>query len=283
MKCKACPVECGADRENNIGYCGVSGIKIAKYYLHPFEEPCISFKNGSGCIFFCGCSLKCCFCQNFELSRVERGKDITPTRLAEIFKELEDMGADNINLVNPTHYVNQIISAFKIYKPSVPVVYNTHGYEKLQTLKEIDKYVDIYLPDLKFIDSFLSKRYTGKEDYATYALPAIEFMAQKPNVFDGEGKMLSGCIIRHLILPQATYDSIEIIKFIAGLKKDVFLSLMSQYTPFGDIQKFKELQRKITKREYQRVLSVVQEYDNIKVFLQDEDSADEKYIPQWDY
>lgn len=108
-------------------------------------------------------------------------------------------------------------------------------------------------------------------------------MAQKPNVFDGEGKMLSGCIIRHLILPQATYDSIEIIKFIAGLKKDVFLSLMSQYTPFGDIQKFKELQRKITKREYQRVLSVVQEYDNIKVFLQDEDSADEKYIPQWDY
>lgn len=283
MNCKICPVGCNANRPEKKGYCGVDGIKIAKYYLHPFEEPCISFDKGSGCVFFCGCSLKCVFCQNFDLSRVARGKDISVERLAQIFKELEDMDADNINLVNPTHYANEIAQAFEIYRPKIPVVYNTHGYETIETLKLIDKYVDIYLPDLKFIDKFLSKRYTGKEDYAEYALPAIKFMANKPTVFSKEGKMLSGCIVRHLILPQATYDSAEIIKFVATLPKGVYLSLMSQYTPFGDIENYRELQRKITKREYQKIIATVQEYGLENVFLQDEMSADEKYIPKWDF
>jgi putative pyruvate formate lyase activating enzyme len=283
MKCKLCPVGCGADRSTSAGYCGVKGIKIAKYYLHPFEEPCISFSKGSGCVFFCGCSLKCVFCQNYELSRNERGKQITVEELAAIFKELEEMGADNINLVNPTHYVTEIAEAFKIYKPNIPVVYNTHGYERLETLKIADTFTDIYLPDLKFIDPLLSKRYTGRSDYADFALPAMQFMAKKNCTFDEKGKMLSGCIIRHLILPLAAYDSVNIVKFISTLGDDVYLSLMSQYTPFGDIQNYKELQRKITAREYNKVLAAVEEYGLKKVFLQDKESSGEAFIPKWDY
>ena len=283
MNCTQCPVSCGADRTLSKGYCGVSGVKLAKYYLHPFEEPLISFKNGSGCVFFCGCSLKCVFCQNYEVSRAVRGKDFTVKQLAEVFKRLEDMGADNINLVNPTHYVAHIAEAMSIYKPSVPVVYNTHGYEKMPTLEIADTFTDIYLPDLKFIDKTLSKRYTGRDDYAEYALPAIKFMAKKPLDMRGDGKMLSGCIVRHLILPLAAYDSVEIVKFISTLPEGGYFSLMSQYTPFGDIKDFKELQRPITRREYNKVLAAVEEYGLKNVFLQDESSSGKDYIPNWDF
>lgn len=283
MECKLCPVNCGVDRSQKNGYCGVGGIKIAKYYLHPFEEPCISFSKGSGCVFFCGCSLKCVFCQNYELSRAERGKEISVRELADIFKELEDMGADNINLVTGTQYVDKIAEAFSIYRPNIPVVYNTHGYEKMETLKLVDTFADVYLPDLKFIDPILSSRYTGKSDYAKYALPAIEFMSNKPLKFDEKGKMLSGCIVRHLILPLAAYDSVNIVKFISTLNKDVYLSLMSQYTPFGDVEKYKELQRGITAREYNKVLAAVEEYGLKNVFLQDKESSNEKFIPKWDF
>lgn len=283
MNCTLCPVSCGADRSASKGYCGVSGVKIAKYYLHPYEEPPISFSKGSGCVFFCGCSLKCVFCQNYELSRVQRGKDISVEELADIFKQLEDMGADNINLVNPTHYVEHIAGAMAIYRPKIPVVYNTHGYEKLSTLEVADTFTDIYLPDLKFIDPALSKRYTGKANYAEYALSAIKFMANKPLKMRGDGKMLSGCIVRHLILPLAAYDSVEVVKFISTLPGDVYFSLMSQYTPFGDIQAFKELQRPITAREYKKVLAAVEEYGLKNVFLQDKDSSGQKFIPDWDF
>ena len=152
MNCNQCPVRCRADRTNKNGACGVKGLRIAKYYLHPFEEPPVSFKNGSGCIFFCGCPLKCVFCQNYALSRNMRGKDITVRELADIFRELEERGAENINLVNPTHYLNDIAEAFSIYRPNIPVVYNTHGYDTLESLEIADKFTDIYLPDLKFID-----------------------------------------------------------------------------------------------------------------------------------
>lgn len=283
MNCYQCPVACGADRENAAGACGVSNIKIAKYYLHPFEEPPISFKNGSGCVFFCGCSLKCAFCQNFELSRVQRGKDITREQLAGIFKELEEMGAENINLVNPTHYLSDIWGAIQIYRPKIPIVYNTHGYETEESLRLADKFVDVWLTDLKFIDNSLSKRYTARGDYANYALPAVKFMAQKPLKLREDGKMLSGCIVRHLILPLATYDSVEVVKFVATLPRSVYFSLMSQYTPYGDIEKFKELNRRITQREYNRVLSAVREAGLENVFLQDSESADETFIPHWDY
>ena len=283
MNCTLCPVSCGTDRKLNSGNCGVKDIRVAKYYLHPFEEPPVSFKEGSGCIFFCGCSLKCVFCQNFELSRNTRGKIISVKELADIFKKLEDDGAENINLVNPTHYLADIEEALSVYKPAVPIVYNTHGYETQESLKRANEFVDIFLPDLKFIDPLLSKRYTGKENYAKYALPAIEFMANKPLKMREDGKMLSGCIVRHLILPLASYDSVNIVKFIATLPKSVYLSLMSQYIPFGDIGNFKELQRKITHREYNIVLNAVREFNLKNIFLQDFDSAETSFIPQWDF
>lgn len=283
MDCKICPIECGTDRKFNSGACGAKNIKIAKYYLHPFEEPPISFKNGSGCVFFCGCSLKCVFCQNFELSRNIRGREITVRELANIFRELEDMEAENINLVNPTHYLNEIEEALQIYNPKIPIVWNSHGYEQQESLKRADKFVDIYLPDLKFIDPLLSKRYTNCGNYSAYALDSIKFMAQKPLKFRDDGKMLSGCIVRHLVLPLAAYDSINIVKFISTLPSTVYFSLMSQYTPFGDINNFKELQRRITKREYNKVLSAVEEYNIKNVFIQDWESASENFIPIWDF
>ena len=245
--------------------------------------PILSFEKGSGCVFFCGCSLKCVFCQNFELSRNTRGKDVTVKELADIFKELEDNGAENINLVNPTHYLSDIELALEKYRPSVPIVYNTHGYETVENLKRADRFVDIFLPDLKFLDVALSKRYTGRGDYASFALPAIEFMAQKPLKMRCDGKMLSGCIVRHLVLPLAAYDSINIVKFVSTLPDGVYFSLMGQYTPFGEIDNYKELQRPVTKREYGRVLAAVEEYGLKNVFVQDLDSSRTSYIPEWDF
>lgn len=283
MNCTQCPVACGADREKSVGACQAQGVKIAKYYLHPYEEPPVSFKNGSGCIFFCGCSLKCAFCQNYEVSRGLRGKEITVRELADIFKRLEDMGAENINLVNPTHYLGHIAGAMEIYRPQIPVVYNTHGYEREDALRIADGFTDIWLTDLKFIDNALSSRYTSRGDYSSYALPAVRFMANKPLKMRGDGKMLSGCIVRHLIMPLASYDSVDVVKFVSSLPESVYFSLMSQYTPFGEAEKYPELRRKITAREYKIVLAAVEEYGLKNVFVQDRKSADAAYIPDWDF
>lgn len=282
--CTLCPVECGANRLQNVGACGVSDLRIAKYYLHPFEEPCISFEKGSGTIFFSGCNLRCAFCQNYEVSRAKRGKTITPNELADIFKELEDMGADNISLVTPTHFVPYLVSTFEIYKPKIPVVYNTGSYEKIDTLKRIDPYIDIYLPDMKFYSPALSKRYLGKEDYFDYASEAIAFMAQKPLLMTSEGKMLSGCIVRHLVMPLCTSDSKKLLRWFKNtLPKDTYLSLMSQYTPFGKIENFPELSRKITPREYNAVVDEAFALGIENVFLQERDSSNKAYIPSWDF
>lgn len=283
-QCKICPVSCGADRNIRPGYCGVKGLSIAKYYLHPYEEPCISFQKGSGAIFFTGCNLRCVFCQNYSLSRANRGMDITPERLADIFKELEDEGAENINLVTPAHVVEPVVRALEIYKPGIPLVYNSHGYEKTETLKKIDGYVDIYLPDLKFYSSALSLRYTGKADYFDYASEAVKFMAQKPLIMREDGKMLSGCIVRHLLLPLCTQDSKKIITWVSeNLPETVYFSLMRQYTPFGEAEKYPELRRKITAREYKEAVDCVNACKLTNVFLQDAESAKEDFIPQWDY
>lgn len=281
--CTQCPVSCGADRFSSRGACSVQGLKIAKYYLHPFEEPVISFSKGSGCIFFCGCPLKCRFCQNFEVSRASRGKDITVAELADIFRQLEEMGADNINLVNPTHYLSHIAEAFALYRPHIPVVYNTHGYEKPESLELAATFTDIWLPDLKFVDGRMAARYTARPDYAEYALPAIRYMAQKRSTFSAEGKMLTGCIVRHLIMPMGVEDSIAAVNFVATLPKDVYFSLMSQYTPCGDISGLPELQRGITVREYKKVLAAVEAAGLENVFLQDRSSASGSFIPKWDY
>ncbi len=284
MKCNLCPVACGADRERAAGYCGVKKLKIAKYYLHPYEEPCLSFRKGSGTIFFCGCNLKCVFCQNYELSRAARGKDVSVRELADIFKELEDEGADNISLVTPSHLVPYLTEALALYRPSIPVVFNSHGYEKIDALREIDPYIDIYLPDLKFKSPDLAERYTGKRDYFDYASEAVLFMANKKTVMREDGKMLQGLIVRHLILPLGTSDSIAILRWLkAHLPDGAYLSLMSQYTPCGEIDKYPELQRKITKREYDHVLSEVYTLGFQNVYLQERTSAETVYIPQWDY
>ena len=282
--CTLCPRECGANRLSGVGACGISTPKVAKYYLHPFEEPCISFKNGSGTIFFTGCSLRCVFCQNYELSRAERGKAVTPQELADIFKQLEDQGAENLSLVTAGHLIPYLLPAFEIYKPKIPVVYNSSGYEKVEALQLIDEFIDIYLPDVKFYSPSLSKRYTGREDYFEVAEKAVQFMAKKPLKMTDEGKMLSGTIVRHLVMPMCINDTRAILKWFKDeLPPTVYLSLMSQYTPYGNIQKFPELNRPITAREYQTALDTADALGITKLFAQERTSSNEKFIPTWDF
>ena len=294
-KCTACPVKCGANRTERAGYCSVRGLKIAKYYLHPFEEPCISFKNGSGTIFFTGCNLKCVFCQNYELSRAARGIEITPARLADIFRELEDTGADNISLVTPSHLIFELEKAFKLYRPKIPVVYNSGGYDSVESLKHIDEYISIYLPDMKWKSEVLSARYTGRRDYFEVASQAIAFMADKPLLFeepansgyvreDGAKKMLSGLIVRHMVMPMSVTDTLAVLKWFKNeLPDTAYLSLMSQYTPFGEINDFPELKRGVTAREYNEAVNAAFALGISNIFVQKRSSAGEKYIPKWDY
>ena len=283
--CLLCPNKCKVDKTKSKGFCGTDdNIVIAKYYLHKFEEPIISGKNGSGTIFFCGCALKCVFCQNYELSRCMRGKTISVKELANIFKELESMGAHNINLVNPTHYSDQIIKALDIYRPNIPIVYNTHGYEKVEVLEKLNDYVDIYLPDIKFFSPTLSQRYTKKSDYFDVASQAIEFMASSKPFVMGEDNMLkSGVVVRHLVLPQSISDSKKILDWFSNIKDKVYINIMSQYTPFGEIDGFPELQRKLTKREYESVLDYAISLSIDNMFYQDTKSASTDYIPEWDF
>ena len=284
MSCNLCPNLCSTDKNVKAGFCGTTDkIKIAKYYLHPYEEGCISGKNGSGTIFFTGCSLKCVFCQNYELSRNARGKEISVNELADIFKHLEDKGASNINLVNPTHYSNKIVEALKIYKPNIPIVYNTHGYERLEILQQIFEHIDVFLPDIKFFSPTVSKIYTGKENYFEVASKAIEFMANKPIVFDENGMMKSGCLVRHLVLPLNTIDSKKILDWFCLIKDKAYINIMSQYTPFGEIENFPELKRPITEREYNAVLDYAISLGIKNSFYQPLTSADKKFIPKWDY
>lgn len=284
MVCTLCPVSCGIDRTVSVGRCGVQGLTVAKYYLHPFEEPPISHRNGSGTIFFGGCSLKCIFCQNDVLSRAERGKAVTPKQLADIFRKLEDLGADNVNLVTPDHVADRIGEALQIYRPSIPVVYNSSGYTLVSTLESIDRYIDVYLPDLKFCSPELSKRYTGRDDYFQYASQAILYMAKKPVRFDENGKMLSGMLLRHLLLPMCTSDSLRILDFISEhLPSDTPISLMRQYTPMGNFEACPELNRPITAREYRRVLDYALLLGLTNVYTQEKQSAQKAFIPDWDY
>ena len=283
--CLLCPNQCKVDKTKSKGFCGTdNNIVIAKYYLHHFEEPIISGQNGSGTIFFCGCSLKCVFCQNYELSRSMRGKPISVLELADIFKQLEDMGAHNINLVNPTHYSDQIVEALKIYKPNIPIVYNTHGYENIEVLEKLNDYVDVYLPDIKFFSPTLSQRYTKKTDYFEVASKAIEFMAKsKPFVLGEDNLLKQGVLVRHLVLPQGISDSKKILDWYANIKDLAYINIMSQYTPFGEIDAFPELKRKVTKREYESVLDYAMSLNIEKMYYQDFKSASTEYIPCWDY
>ena len=281
MNCNLCPRKCNVDRNTKTGFCHQSNkVKVAKYCLFPFEEPCISGKAGSGAVFFSGCSLRCVFCQNYEISSLCQGKEIEISQLAQIFKQLESQGAENINLVNPTHFAYQIIEALKIYKPKIPIVYNTHGYEQIETLKALMPYVDVFLPDLKYMDSKISAKYSACNDYFEKTSKAIKFMReQKPDIFEN-GMQKQGLLIRHLILPLCTFDSINILHYIKENFPNTKVSLMAQYTPYGRAKEYKEINRKITKREYQKV---VDEYLSLSLdgFVQDLSSSSTAYIPKW--
>ena len=256
QECRLCPLECGADRQSAEGACGAkSALLVAKYGLHPYEEPCISFKNGSGTVFFSGCALRCAFCQNFELSRAKRGKEVTPEALADIFRELEERGAENINLVTASHFVPQLLQTFALYRPKIPVVYNTHSYEKLEALRALDKYIDVYLPDLKFVSPKIAERYTGKADYFEYASRAVAFMAGRAAEFEEEEKWCADASCGTWCCRCARTTALRRCDWFAGLHSPAYFSLMGQYTPCGDIGGLPELQRRITPREYEKVLN----------------------------
>ena len=281
--CNNCPHKCNVDRVNKLGKCGVNkNIKIAKYYLHPYEEPIISKNNSSGTIFFTGCNLKCVFCQNYEISRENKGEEITPLKLSEIFKELESLGADNISLVTPTHYITEIIKAFEIYKPKIPVVYNSSGYEDIEKLKLIDKYIDIYLPDLKFKDNALSKRYTNSNNYFEIASEVIKFMMQSKKTKIVNDVMVSGVLVRHLVLPLLTSDSVALVEwFSKNATNNAYLSLMAQYTPIKAFKTLTELNRPITKKEYNKVLNAVFDLNVKNCIMQELTSTGKKFIPKF--
>ncbi|MGN1481123.1 radical SAM protein [Porcipelethomonas sp.] len=284
--CKLCPRQCGTNRSITAGVCGSGDkVKAAKACLHYWEEPPISGKNGSGAVFFSGCSLKCCFCQNYQLSHDGFGREITTERLGNIFLELQEQGAENINLVNPTHYVYSIIKALDMvkHKLNIPVVYNSGGYDRVETLRLLKGYIDIYLPDLKYFSSDLSKKYSQTPDYFEYASKAIlEMHNQQPELMWNGNLLQKGLIIRHLILPGCRHDSIKIIKWLSeNLPVDSFLlSLMSQYTPTYNSSKFPEINRKVTTFEYNSVLDQVIKL-NINGYTQDKKSASLKYTPDF--
>ena len=286
MKCNICPRQCGADRETEKGYCGQPvGFVLARAGLHFWEEPPISGRNGSGTVFFSGCNLGCVYCQNYEISHGDVGKAISNERLTEIFDELICKGAHNINLVNPTHYALALKRILSEYKSSVPVVYNTSGYEKTETLKSLEGLVDIYLPDLKYINSEKALRYSAAKDYFDFASEALlEMKRQCPeNIYDSDGIIKKGMIVRHLILPKNTNQSIEVLRWIyENLGGDTAISLMAQYTPYGKIENHPELQRKITQREYDKVLSFAMDLGFKNIFTQEPSSASENFIPDFD-
>ena len=256
--CTLCPRKCGADRYNCTGFCGMGAVTAAaKASLHKWEEPCISYKNGAGTVFFSGCSLRCVYCQNHEISSERFGKELPESSLADVFLRLQDIGADNIELVTPTHFVPHIVYTLeKIrHKLTIPVVYNTGGYELVSTLKMLDGLVDIYLPDMKYYSSDMSARYSGARNYSEYALPALkEMLRQQPEpVFDSEGMMLHGVIVRHLVLPKGYHDSMKLLDIISGMPVRPLVSIMRQYTPCYGAEDFPEINRKLTSFEYNKV------------------------------
>ena len=282
MYCKACPRSCNIDRENKRGFCKSPIYPvICRAALHFWEEPCISGKNGSGTIFFKGCSLRCAFCQNYEISRDGEGKICSPERLAEIMRELVLKGAHNINLVNPTHFTYAIKETLKIYKPPVPVVYNSGGYDSVSSLKSLEGLIDVYLPDYKCADEKLSSELSGARDYPAAANEAIKEMIRQTGeaVFDEDGMMKRGTLIRHLILPGHVMNTLAVLRKIAELENPI-VSIMAQYTPVTKVEGHPELSRKITSAELLRVKKYVEKL-NLNGYIQQRESADEGYIPKF--
>lgn len=260
------------------------GFKVARASLHFWEEPCISGKSGSGTVFFSGCNLKCVYCQNFEISHKNFGKIINEKELIDIFENLVAQGANNINLVNPTHYAVQLANLFETYRPTVPVVYNSSGYESTETLKLLEGKIDVYLPDLKYSRSDKSLKYSGVADYFEVATTAILEMKRQvgKNEFNGDGIIQKGMIVRHLILPSNTNSSKEIIDWLSqNISEENQVSLMAQYIPMGKAENFAEINRKITLREYEKVVSYLEFLGLNNGYLQELESAKNCFVPDF--
>lgn len=289
--CILCPRNCGINRDSgDKGFCGEnSTIRIARAALHFWEEPVISGAKGSGAVFFTGCNLKCIFCQNASIAASEVGKEVSVETLAEIFLKLQTEGANNINLVTASHYVSQVAECICMAKKhglTIPIVYNTSSYEKPETLRLLDGLVDIYLPDFKYMDAKLAKAYSKAEDYPEIAKAAIEEMyrqAGKP-VFDADtGLMRKGVIVRHLVMPRAVGNAKAVIDYLYESYGDnIYISLMNQYTPMKEFAEYPELNRKVTKREYEKVIQYALDKGIENAFIQEGETAKESFIPAFD-
>lgn len=293
-ECVLCPRQCGVDRAKYRGYCGEGEmVRVARACLHMWEEPCISGKTGSGTVFFTGCPLKCVFCQNRKIASGGRGRELTNQQLARLFLGLQEQGANNINLVTPTHFVLQIAQALKSAKAeglSIPVVYNTSGYEQVGTLRLLEGLVDIYLPDLKYYSKELSMRYSNAPDYFECASAAIAEMVRQTRtpVFgdissDGQLLMKRGVIVRHMVMPGHVRDSREVIQYLYETYRDnIYISIMNQYTPVGELENYPEINRRVTRREYERVIDYAICLGVENAFIQEGDTAQESFIPDFD-
>lgn len=292
MECNLCPRECKADRSVSVGYCRMSDkITAARAMLHYWEEPCISGENGSGAVFFSGCVLGCVYCQNYDISTQRKGKEISEQRLCEIFLELQSKGAHNINLVNPTHFTSQIVRALTAAKKSglsVPVVWNTGGYERVETLRMLDGLVDIYLPDVKYFSDELALQLSNAPHYFETAMNAVAEMVRQTGkpVMNSDNIIQKGTIVRHLVIPNCYKDSVEVIRRVGErFGGDVLFSLMSQYTPFGRVKTEPSLarfNRRITTFEYRKALDEVYSV-GLCGYMQEKSSAKEEYTPVFDF
>lgn len=288
-KCSLCPRNCGVNRlDGQKGFCGVDAeILVARAALHMWEEPCISGKEGSGAVFFSGCSLGCGFCQNNKISRGQTGKKITVEYLAELFFQLQGQGANNINLVTAGHFLPQVALALenaRAHGLKIPVVYNSSGYEKADTLKILEGLVDIYLPDFKYMDSELAGKYSHAPDYPQIAKDALKEMVQQVGTpeFDERGMMKKGVIVRHLLLPGHVKNSREVLKYLYETYGDrIYISIMNQYTPMPAMKDDPKLSRKVTDREYERLLDYALSLGLNNGFIQEGETAKESFIPEF--
>ena len=287
-RCNLCPRKCGVNRNNGeLGFCKAGNkIKIARYSLHMWEEPCISGENGSGTIFFSCCNLKCVFCQNHSISIDNNGKEITIDRFVEICLKLQEMGANNINLVTPTMYIPLIKEGLIIAKEkglSIPIVYNSSGYESVEAIKELDGLIDIYLPDFKYYDDKLASSFSMANNYCLIAKDTIKEMYRqvKKPIFKDD-IMVRGMIVRHLLLPNHVNDSKKIIKYLFDTYKDnIYLSIMNQYTPVVKIEKYKELNKTVSNDEYDELVNYACDLGISKAFIQEGETCKESFIPDF--
>ena len=289
-KCEICPHKCGVNRtKNEVGRCkSTDKVKIALYSLHHFEEPCISGKHGSGTVFFSNCNLNCVYCQNYEISQQGKGREISIEELAKILIKQQDRRAENINLVTPTTYAPQIIEAIKIAKKNgltIPIIYNTNGYENIDTLKLLEGYVDVYLPDLKYYDNELGKKYSKVDNYFEIATKAIQEMYRQVGSpkFNHNGMIEKGVMIRHLVLPNHIENSKKILKWLKeNMDEQVYIDIMAQYFPTYKAKEMKDLNRKLTKEEYQEIENYVYDLDIQNGYMQELGEHEEEYVPKWD-